>query len=432
MPDQPAPAALARGSSLLEAAHGATLDQLAAKVWVSREPSETDQKLRERLRPYLAALQPASSAPTIRTLAAGEPCTCRGNAPHIINHVQDCEVCLETGLVLERWAGYAARPGAWRASDLTPPAPAQAPRHGDRCACVLPEVTADELGERSLYASPPGDFWLNGMVARRDCKVCKGSGRVEQTPAQRDDRVDAFWSAMYPPTRDDAGKLKPPARGGIRFSSAYDDLRREMAEGRVVLGVDWAKGPDRSVSQPGARGGKTAAALRTAVEALTGDALVSLELPKASIGMRRREGGMSISIEVKVSVSPVDLEELTRSLRQMFEQLGVSPPPKPEPAYPTINPVPDPASRLRSLEAVRAMAERLWQECHPAGRVVVDRVVKCQRWPHDEPRTLLVAELGEVRAELLIAEAPPPDEVEGAIEELWRGVSDVVARGWRP
>jgi hypothetical protein len=94
-------------------------------------------------------------------------------------------------------------------------------------------------------------------------------------------------------------------------------------------------------------------------------------------------------------------------------------------AYPPLAPyAPDP-ERLTTLAAVHALAEELWREHNPAGRVVVDRVSR-------GPGTLVRFELGAWASESLLQREPSPEDVRGACDGAWRAASDSIARRWRP
>jgi hypothetical protein len=96
-------------------------------------------------------------------------------------------------------------------------------------------------------------------------------------------------------------------------------------------------------------------------------------------------------------------------------------------AYPSLAPhAPDP-ERLTTLAAVHALAEQLWREHNPAGRVVVDSAThEGERW------TLVRCSLGAWSQDVLVEVAPTRGQVDLAVGRCWREVSDRVARGWRP
>lgn len=95
-----------------------------------------------------------------------------------------------------------------------------------------------------------------------------------------------------------------------------------------------------------------------------------------------------------------------------------------------LSPTPEPA-RL-TLAEVHALAERLWRERNPAGRVVVDQVSRRGHGAAQLLQTFLRCELDTAWAEVLFSVDPTEQQVADAIVQAWERVSDTIARGWRP
>jgi Arc/MetJ family transcription regulator len=124
-------------------------------------------------------------------------------------------------------------------------------------------------------------------------------------------------------------------------------------------------------------------------------------------------------------------------------EVGTPPPrggeraePAPPIAYPTLNPPRSQGERL-SLEQVRELATRLWQERNPAGRVIVDFVSRTRKggplcYTDGRKAVLLRVELGTWSDETVFAEGPSAEDIEQNIEAAWREVSGEIARGWKP
>jgi hypothetical protein len=109
-------------------------------------------------------------------------------------------------------------------------------------------------------------------------------------------------------------------------------------------------------------------------------------------------------------------------------------------AYPPLaSHAPDP-ERLTTLAAVHALAEQLWREHNPAGRVVVDRIQREKFFAANGiasadgtgPATFVKFELGVGSADTMLPLEPTAEEVATGVGQAWAIVSDQVARRWRP
>jgi hypothetical protein len=107
-------------------------------------------------------------------------------------------------------------------------------------------------------------------------------------------------------------------------------------------------------------------------------------------------------------------------------------------AYPPLAPhAPDP-ERLTTLAAVHALAEQLWRERNPAGRVVVDRIQREKFFAANGiasvgetgPATLIAFDLGAGSADTMLPPEPTAVEVAAGVGQAWAIVSDQLARGW--
>jgi hypothetical protein len=328
--------------------------------------------------------------PEFRTLAAGEPCPCRGtvrNARGIAGYLRPddaCAVCAGQGTVLLAFHGWTCSPEVVSGGKAFAPDGHRAVRIGGiACGCDRTRWCGRCEGARVL--------WSERAPARTAPKL------------EKCDCVVSSWAVREQPASD-------PRRFSCvdTFEDLWADLGcgeckgRGYVEGRTAEPVGKTEEPQpialTAVVRGGVPSGVKVVAMLEEVERLRAEGKDVV----AIIGARE---GVRVIPDGKLTVLPA-------------------------PSYPEINEIE--GEPLTTLEAVWSFAERLWQEKNPHGRALVDRVTRCKRWPSDVPRTLLVVELGDIRCEQLLSEHPRTGEVEAMIEEAWREVSDKIARGWKP